>query len=69
LTSTGEPLNIVDALNNANWKSAMEAEYDALIRNKTWQLVPPQKVRNIIGCKWVFMIKRKFDGSADRYNA
>jgi hypothetical protein len=47
----------------------MEAEYDALIRNKTWQLVPPQKVRNIIGCKWVFMIKRKFDGSADRYNA
>jgi histone deacetylase 1/2 len=25
------------------------------------------KRENIIGCKWVFKIKRKLDGSIDRY--
>lgn len=41
----------------------MESEYDALIRNNTWHLVPPQRGKNVIGCKWVYKIKRKADGS------
>jgi len=47
----------------------MDAEYDALMKNKTWHLVPPQKGRNIIDCKWVYKIKCKQDGSLDRYKA
>jgi hypothetical protein len=34
-----------------------------------WHLVPPQKVRNVIDCKWVYKIKRKADRSLDRYKA
>lgn len=51
------------------WKGALEAEYDALIKNKIWHLVPLQKGDNIIGCKWVYKIKIKSDGSLDRYKA
>jgi hypothetical protein len=47
----------------------MQVEYDALMKNKTWHLVPPQKGLNIIGCKWVYKVKRKSDGSLDRYKA
>ena len=47
----------------------MDAEYIALMRNKTWRLVPPQKGINVIDCKWVYKIKRKSDGSLDRYKA
>ena len=47
----------------------MQNEYDALLKNKTWHLVPSQKGLNIIGCKWVYKIKRKADGSLDRYKA
>jgi histone deacetylase 1/2 len=39
------------------------------MRNKTWHLVPPQRGTNVIGCKWVYKIKRKPDGSLDRYKA
>jgi hypothetical protein len=46
-------------LSDENWKKAMDVEYEALIGNKTWRLVPPQKGRNVIGCKWVYKIKRK----------
>jgi len=47
----------------------MNAEFDALLKNQTWQLVPPSTARNIIGCKWVFRIKRKANGTVDRYKA
>jgi hypothetical protein len=47
----------------------MDTEFDALTRNKTWHLAPPQKGTNVIDCKWVFKVKQKADGSLDRYKA
>lgn len=47
----------------------MDSEYQALMKNKTWHLVPPKKGLNVIDCKWVYKIKRKPDGSLDRYKA
>jgi histone deacetylase 1/2 len=47
----------------------MDLEYDALMQNKTWHLVPPQKGINVIDCRWVFKVKRKADGTLDRYKA
>ncbi|KAF3658225.1 hypothetical protein FXO37_14525 [Capsicum annuum] len=45
----------------------MKQELDALIKNQTWELVPPNPTKNIVSCKWLFRIKRKADGSIDRY--
>jgi hypothetical protein len=47
----------------------MSDEFDALLRNKTWHLVPSRPGLNIIDCKWVSKIKQKPDGSVDRYKA
>jgi histone deacetylase 1/2 len=68
-TSSGEPQSLDEALHHKDWKLAMDAEYNALIDNKTWHLVPPKKGINVIDCKWVYKIKRKSDGSLDRYKA
>jgi histone deacetylase 1/2 len=32
-------------------------------------LVPIPKGKNIIGCKWVYKVKRKANGTIDRYKA
>lgn len=56
-------------MHDTNWKAAMDSEYLALMKNKTWHLVPPKKGINIIDCKWVYKVKRKPDGSLDRYKA
>jgi hypothetical protein len=66
-SAIAEPRSISEALSNCHWKNAMDSEYHALQKNKTWHLVPPQQGRNIIDYKWVYKIKRKADGSLDRY--
>jgi hypothetical protein len=50
-------------------KKAINVEFDALMKNKIWHLVPPQKGGNIIDCKWVYKIKRRGDDCLDRYKA
>jgi histone deacetylase 1/2 len=67
--TTDEPANLDDALNDPNWKEAMDIEYDALIKNRTWNMVPQRQGTNVIDCRWVYKIKRKSDGSIDRYKA
>jgi hypothetical protein len=64
-----EPQSLEEALSNKNWKQAMDIEYDALVKNKSWHLVPPQKGRNVIDYKWVYKVKEKADGSLDRYKS
>jgi hypothetical protein len=51
------------------WKVAMEREYDSLMENRTWVLVPPPPGRNIIHCKWVYKIKYASNGTIDKYKA
>jgi hypothetical protein len=68
-TSSEEPASVNEALKDKRWINAMDVEYQALVRNKTWRLVPLPKGKNIIGCKWIYKVKRKADGSVDRYKA
>lgn len=51
------------------WKAAMSEEFNAIIANGTWTLVPSQPNLNVIGNKWVFRLKRNTDGSIARYKA
>ncbi|KAG8480278.1 hypothetical protein CXB51_024811 [Gossypium anomalum] len=62
-----EPVIIEEALSSKEWELAAQQEYDALLRNQTWDLVPlPINMRAIV-CKWVFKLKRYSDGTIARY--
>ncbi|KAK1696800.1 hypothetical protein QYE76_013497 [Lolium multiflorum] len=66
---TAEPRHYTAAMQIPHWRSAMELEYQALLKNDTWNLVPPKPGVNIIDCKWVFKVKKHADGSIERYKA
>src|SRR6201999_870275 len=44
-------------------------EIQSLIDNGTWEFATLPPGRKAIGCRWVFLIKRKSDGSVDSYKA
>ena len=67
-----EPSNVHEAVTgeySSEWKSAMESEYNSLLENNTWDLVPPPENKNVIGSKWVYKVKRNADGSVERFKA
>jgi len=66
---TVEPRHFHAALGIPHWRAAMEQEFDALLKNNTWRLVPPVPEVNIIDSKWVFKVKRHSDGCIERYKA
>ncbi|XP_061376329.1 uncharacterized mitochondrial protein AtMg00810-like [Gastrolobium bilobum] len=47
----------------------MTDEYNALLNNNTWKLVPLPPDRTLIGCKWIFRTKYNPDGSILKYKA
>lgn len=47
----------------------MDAELTALHKNNTSTLCPLPASRKLVGCKWLFRIKWKSDGTVDRYKA
>ena len=47
----------------------MKEEINSLGKNKTWELFELPKYRKIVGCKWVFKLKKGVDGKVERYNA
>jgi hypothetical protein len=57
-----EPSSHIEAMKHPLWHRAMQEEFDALIKNKTWHLVPHQAGLNIIDSKWGFKLKHKPNG-------
>jgi hypothetical protein len=72
ITNDGEPSCYQEAINdidNAKWKMEMKEEMDSLEKNKTWDLVELPKDRKVVGCKWVYKLKKGIDGKVERYKA
>ncbi|MCO5591512.1 hypothetical protein L7F22_045497 [Adiantum nelumboides] len=64
--SLAEALSRLDA---SSWRQAMESEYQSLIQNGTWQLVPAPSNRKLVTCKWLLRKKLHADGTVSRYKA
>ena len=47
----------------------MDEEINALLKNRTWDLVPSSMSQNVVGCKWIFRIKKNKDGNIIQYKA
>ncbi|KAM1830529.1 hypothetical protein ACFX13_020749 [Malus domestica] len=63
------PTTYLQASKHAHWRSSMQDEFNALQSTGTWTLVPPSSSYNVVGCKWVFRIKKHPDGTVERFKA
>ena len=63
------PNNIQEALIVHKWRKTMLEEIRALEKNGTWEVSKLPSGKRTIGCKWIFTIKYKANGSIDRFKA
>nr|GEZ63092.1 ribonuclease H-like domain-containing protein [Tanacetum cinerariifolium] len=61
------PKSYRDAFSDPNWQNVVHDEYHALIKNKTWTVVPRPLDNNIVRCMWLFRHKYLADGTLSRY--
>ena len=63
------PSGYFEAAKHDYRRAAMIEELRALQDNHTWDVIPYPTQGKAIGCKWVYSIKLRFDGTLDRYKA
>ncbi|GJZ84773.1 ribonuclease H-like domain-containing protein [Tanacetum coccineum] len=63
------PKSLFLALKDPHWSNAMYDEYNALVKNGTWVLVPRPADVNMVRSMWLFKHKFHADGTLSRYKA
>src|SRR5713101_2939269 len=47
----------------------MTEEYQSIMKNDVWDIVPKPKGKSVVSSKWICKIKHVDDGSIEKYNA
>ncbi|KAK8935104.1 hypothetical protein KSP39_PZI012899 [Platanthera zijinensis] len=69
ISSTVIPATYQEPLVISQWKAAMDEEINILTERGTWTLGRPPLGIDMVGCRWVFVVKYLLDGTVDRYKA
>ena len=72
VASLEEPANYKEAVtgpDSKQWEQAMANEYNSIMENGTWELVPLPQGRKPVGCKWVYKLKRDVAGNIKTWKA
>jgi hypothetical protein len=49
------------------WQDAMTEEYQSIIKNNVWDIVPRPQGKSVVTSKWIYKIKHAIDGSVEKY--
>jgi hypothetical protein len=64
-----EPTCFEEAIQKKEWADAMTEEYQSIIKNDIWEIVPRPKSKDVVSSKWLLKIKHAIDGSIEKYKA
>ena len=64
-----EPSSYEEAIEWKEWKDVMIEEYQSIIKNDVWDVVPRTKGKSLVTSKWIYKIKHATDGSIEKYKA
>ena len=64
-----EPSNYEEVAEKKEWKDSMIKEYQSIMNNDVWDVVPRPEGKLVVTSKWIYKIKHAADGSIEKYKA
>ena len=64
-----KPTTYEEASKHQVWKDALTEEFQPIMKNDIWKVVPRPKGKSIVTSKWIFKIKHGADGSVEKHKA
>ena len=62
-----EPTCFEEVVQKKEWVEAMTEEYQSIIKNDVWYVVPKPEGKDVVSSKWIYKIKHAADGSIEKY--
>jgi transposase InsO family protein len=62
-----EPTYFEEAIQRKEWVDSMTEEYQSIMKNEVWEIVPRLKNKDVVSSRWLFKIKHVVDGSIEKY--
>ena len=57
-----EPSSFEEAVEDPAWVDAMVEEYDSIVRNSAWEIVPRPEGKSVVGSRWIYYVKQAANG-------
>ena len=64
-----KPYTFEEAVTHQVWRDAMMEEYNSIMKNGVWDIVPRPEGKSVVTSKWLYKIKYAADGSIEKYKA
>jgi hypothetical protein len=64
-----EPSNFEEATSRQVWRDAMMEEYNSIMKNDVWEVVPRPEGKSVVTSKWLYKLKHVADGNIEKYKA
>jgi len=64
-----EPSSFDEADKLQVWKDAMMEEYQSIMKNDVWEIIPRPKGKSVMTSKWIYKIKHAANDSIEKYKA
>eukprot|EP00253_Pinus_taeda_P023278 PITA_23278 len=61
------PSSFEEAMEDPAWVDAMVEEYDSIVRNSAWEIVPRLEGKSMVGSRWIDKVKQVADESVEKY--
>ena len=64
-----EPTCFEAVVQKREWVEAKTEEYQSIMKNDVWEVVPKPEGKSVVTSKWIYKIKNTADGSIEKYKA
>ena len=64
-----EPYSFQEEVQQPTWVDAMVEEYESIVKNSAWEIVPRPVDKSVVGSRWIYKVNQAVDGIVEKYKA